>query len=472
MTTRSAIVVLVTGLLAHSAAAQDPAPPQVPSPIGDVTLHHEPPREAPQLQRIAWAIVGANGRTLEDVRTHLEELQRRFEGEPVRITVLMPEPAAKALAATKPRFAVAGTAQELRPLDTPELMVTDANGATPSSISLDYAEDTIAALLADERVAETLQGLLVAENQLSVAGDAGSDAGAVAMALDLFPHSGRARALAVLDAWWRQGDHKAALAAVDSGLQALAGRTLPLCEFVDLVSRGDSSDPALIQRLAMEMAPVAAAAGDNPFAQLVHLRVLLRANRTKLAERLAKRLDTQLQKRGDPELRLRLAEVLMDAADPRPFRALAEAQLAAVADSALDLEEMAMVRHKVLRRCGDEAGAAALLKQHHRDDSASMLNNPAWYVCVRLDTMGRFPDWANDLADRMLGIDRERLESNYRDTVALALFCAGRVEAAAEQQQLAIGEHPGDPRYAGRLRRYEDALARQRRVPPPTPSPK
>jgi len=274
---------------------------------------------------------------------------------------------------------------------------------------------------------------------------------------------------------WCRGEHAPALEALDKGLRDLAGHTYATAQFVDLVGRGDDSDPTVRQRLAVEMAPVAAAAGDDPFVQLVFLRSLLRANRTRLAERVTKRLDAQLQKRGDIWLRLQFAEVLMDAKDPRPLRALAQAHLDAIADSALDLEAMAMVRHKLLRRCGDEAGAAALLKQFLPDETASGLNNHAWYACVRLDTMGRFPDWANDLADRMLGSDRERLESNYRDTVALAFFCAGRVEAAAEQQTIAIGEHKDDPRYAGRLRRYEDAFARLRRVPPPappTPSPK
>lgn len=471
MTTRSATVVLVTGLLALSASAQDQAPPKVPTHVGDATLHHEPAREVGAVQWSLWMALDPQIRSVDDVRAHLEELQRRFEKQPVRIGVVLQDADAKALAATAPRFTVVGTEGSIAVPSLATAVITDATGSHVAELSLDYAEDVLAALLDGKAVETIFQSISLAENQLATVGDAEAHPPTIAELLAALPHSGRVRALAVLEPWWCRGEHAPALEALDTGLRELAGHTYAMAQFVDLVGRGDDSDPAVRQRLAVEMAPVAAAAGDDPFVQLVFLRSLLRANRMRLAERVTKRLDAQLQKRGDPWLRLQFAEVLMDAKDPRSVRALAQAHLDAIADGAMDLEATAMVRHKLLRRCGDAAAAAALLKQFLPDESASGLNNHAWYACVRLDSMGRFPDWANDLADRMLGSDRERLESNYRDTVALAFFCAGRVEAAAEQQTIAIGEHQGDPRYAGRLKRYEETLARQKRVPPP-PSPK
>ena len=471
MTTRSATVVLVTGLLALSASAQDQAPPKVPTHVGDATLRHEPAREVGAVQWSLWMALDPQIRSVDDVRAHLEELQRRFEKQPVRIGVVLQDADAKALAATAPRFTVVGTEGSIAVPSLATAVITDATGSHVAELSLDYAEDVLAALLDGKAVETIFQSISLAENQLATVGDAEAHPPTIAELLAALPHSGRVRALAVLEPWWCRGEHAPALEALDTGLRELAGHTYAMAQFVDLVGRGDDSDPAVRQRLAVEMAPVAAAAGDDPFVQLVFLRSLLRANRMRLAERVTKRLDAQLQKRGDPWLRLQFAEVLMDAKDPRSVRALAQAHLDAIADNAMDLEATAMVRHKLLRRCGDAAAAAALLKQFLPDESASGLNNHAWYACVRLDSMGRFPDWANDLADRMLGSDRERLESNYRDTVALAFFCAGRVEAAAEQQTIAIGEHQGDPRYAGRLKRYEETLARQKRVPPP-PSPK
>ena len=56
--------------------------------------------------------------------------------------------------------------------------------------------------------------------------------------------------------------------------------------FADLVLRGDRSDPSFARELALALTPVATAAPDNPFVQLVQLRALLRAGQDKLAGRM------------------------------------------------------------------------------------------------------------------------------------------------------------------------------------------
>ena len=114
---------------------------------------------------------------------------------------------------------------------------------------------------------------------------------------------------------------------------------------------------------------------------------------------------------------------------------------------------------------------SALFEQRFPERDGSSLNNVAWYCCIRLSTMGRFPTFANEVANAMMQRSGDRIDSNSRDTVALSFFCAGRVDEAVEQQRTALGEHRGDHRFEGRLRRYEDAQRRRQQNPPPASMP-
>ena len=283
------------------------------------------------------------------------------------------------------------------------------------------------------------------------------------------PHCGGAHACAVLEAWWGRGDHTAALAAFDLGLRDLAGHTYATVVFCDFVLRGDHSDPAVPRRLAVELAPVVAASGDSPFAQLVYLRALLRAGNQKLAGRIAAKLQKAIGDHAD--LQLQLAETLMDAPEPAVFRELAEQLLAAAAKNGNDEETAMMARHKILVRCGETAAARKFFEERFPERDGSSLNNVAWYCCIRLSTMGRFPTFANEVANAMMQRSGDGIDSNSRDTVALSFFCAGRVDEAVEQQRTALAEHRGDHRFEGRMRRYEDAQRRRQQNPPPAPKP-
>lgn len=457
--------------------AQEPAPTPPPaapttiaSPFGDVRALHAPPLETAEVRWTFWATFDEAGGSLGDFAAYLEDVQRRFTGDGVRVAVLMPEAAAREVTARKPRFAVAMLPTEPQEQSWPQFLIADAEGKPLLPTGLDGVVDVLAACTAG-RGTETVQAAFdELDTLLANVGDAEVTAEMAAAIVEKLPHSGRARAIPVLEAWWCRGDHAAAKTAIDAGFQALGGETLPLCLFADLVLRGDHTDPSIARRVAVEMGPIAAASGDSPFAQLVHLRALLRSGNDRLAGRLVAKLPKRVA--GNARLQQLLAETLMDGSTPATFRDLAEQQLAAVEAAGADGEATEMARHKILHRCGDVAGATALVTKRFPDTDASSLNNLAWYACVRIDTMGRFSPWALTISEEMLRREGERMTPNNKDTVALAHFCGGKVEEAFRLQTDAIRGHGEDRRYAGRLARYEDALARQKeaaRTKPVTP---
>src|SRR5262249_53031843 len=140
--------------------------------------------------------------------------------------------------------------------------------------------------------------------------------------LALLPHSGRARATAVLFGGGCTGNLDAARRQFDAGMQALATEPWAFAVFADLVLRGDRSDPAIARELALALTPVAAAAPDNPFVQLVQLRALLRAGQDKLAGRMLSAVGKLCD--GDARHQVLYAETLMEANEPAPYRALAQ----------------------------------------------------------------------------------------------------------------------------------------------------
>lgn len=462
---------------------QEPATPPTPaapttkwkSPYGEVLALHAPEAGG---QAVRWTVwwTPLDARQAGEMLFHFEELQRRHGDRGVRIALLMTPDDAKVLAAKKPNVAIV-TPVPREGDDLPEgpqdsvfavgwsAHLATADGDLLADMPLDALDDALLACTGGGDLATIAGQAQELEGHLHNVTDADVPEATAQSIRKALPHCGGAQACAVLEAWWGRGDHAAALAAFDQGLRDLAGHTYATIVFCDFVLRGDHSDTTIPRRLVVELAPVVAASGDSPFAQLVYLRALLRAGNSKLAGRVAARLQKAIGER--PDLQLQLAETLMDAPEPAAFRELAEQQLAAATKNGIDEEAAMMTRHKILVRCGDTAAATKLFAERFPEQDGSSLNNVAWYCCIRLATMGRFPTFANEVANAMMERSGGRIDSNSRDTVALSFFCAGRIDEAVEQQQTALGEHRGDQRFEGRMRRYEDAQRRRQQAPPP-----
>lgn len=470
---------VLPGLRGQEPNASPTPPAKWKSPTGEMQVLHTPPTDGKAPRWTVWW-TPLDARQAGEMLFHFDELQRRHGDRGVRIAMILSADAAKVLAAKKPSVAVV-TPVPLADDELPEgpqdhvfavgwsAYVATVDGDLLADVPMDALDDALLACASGGDVGVVASQAQELESHLHNVTDADVPEATAQGIRKALPHCGGAHACAVLEAWWGRGEHAAALAAIDQGLRELGGHTYATLVFCDFVLRGDHSDPTIPRRLAVELAPVVAASGDSPFAQLVYLRALLRAGNQKLARRIVEKLQKAIGDHAD--LQLQLAETLMDAPEPAAFRELAERLLAAAAQNGNDEEAAMMTRHKILVRCGDDAAATRLFMERFDERADPGLNNVAWYCCIRLATMGRFPTFASAVADAMLERAGGRIDSNSRDTVALSFFCAGRIDEAVEQQRTALTEHRGDHRFEGRMRRYEDAQRRRQQQPSPTPKP-
>ena len=441
------------------ARAQDPAPPRrADTPFGSVQVVHDRPNAA-AAKRTLWVRYPNEHQWFKDHAQYLADLQVRWQAQGVLVAVAIPAEAAEAVAEAAPGFVVAAL-DDTEALSATTAALVDGDGESFAWESLDGAVDVLQHAVdgtaPDERTAafgELLQSLAVVTD--------GGDLGPVVEhCTSYWPHTGSARALAVLHQWWCVGDLDAARKAFDTGLAALSDAAVPLTVFADLVLRGDHFDRTIPTQLVAALQPVAAAAPDGVFTQLVYLRALLRAGQDRVAGRIIATLPKQLV--GRPLDQLVFAETLMDGATPAAMRGVA---LRAIADAAPNPPDPRWVwgaRHKVLSRCGD-ADAAARLMTSYREESpnGSSLNNDAWYLIVRPETMGRFDSLAFGQADELLRAEGAGINPGYKDTVALAYFVNGRVAEAVEMQADAARAAGNQGTYVARLRRYRETLAMQ-----------
>src|SRR5262249_53861856 len=201
------------------------------------------------------------------------------------------------------------------------------------SASVDVAVDLLQTVVDGRGFAPVVLGSQRLEALLANLADGGDYRQQAADLVALLPHSGRARAVAVLVEVWGTRHLGAARRQFDAGMQALATEPWALAVFADLVLRGDRSDPSFARELALALTPVAAAAPDSPFVQLVQLRALLRAGQDKLAGRMVSTVGKLCA--GDARNQVLYAETLMEANEPAPYRDLAERALDAAAGARL-----------------------------------------------------------------------------------------------------------------------------------------
>jgi hypothetical protein len=389
----------------------------------------------------------------------------------------MPEPAAKRVAARTPAFTVASLVEPLAQarldfpavqagivLNVPAPVMTvlcrSGAGDPVAASTLDGAVDLLQAVaddkldsLALQPMEDTVQALLV--NVI----DSGELAAEAEKCVAAWPRSGRVRAMAVLCQWWSKGDLEAAHQAFEDGVKALADESVPMVQFADLVLRGDRYDLRHAKTLAALLAPIAAASPDGVSTQLVYLRALLRAGQDRIAGRTAALLQKHLEGRRWDQIVF--AETLMEANTPAAFRDLAEQAIGVVAGGP-DARLLCAVRHKVLVRCGDlEAAEKLMVEYRGKNENAAGLNNDAWYMMVRPESLGRFDTFALSQCEEMRRQAGASLSYNSKDTVALALFLNAKVQEAVELQTVAASAGGNAARYVGRLTRFQAVLAEQ-----------
>ena len=466
----TAFVVPAATLWLALAPAQQPVEvPCIDSPFGSVQRLHAPPEPA-EPKYTLWVSYPDERGAFVDQFQYLADLQRRFAERGIAVAVAMPAPAAKRLASRTPVFGVASfAASEPAPrvARVPSLgamaVLCKSGMAGPLAWSaLDGAVDLLQAVVDDKldsdvllQVADTVEGLLA--NVI----DSGDLAAQVEQCVAAWPRSGRVRAMAVLFQFWSKGDLEAAHKAFEEGVKALAGEGVPMVHFADLVLRGDRYDARHAKALAVLLGPLAAASPDGVFTQLVYLRALLHAGQDRIAGRTAAMLPKHLE--GRPWDQLVFAETLMEANTPGAFRDLAEKAMAAVA-AGIDARWLCALRHKVLVRCGDlEAAEKLMVEYRAKNANAAGLNNDAWYMMVRPESLGRFDTMALAQCEEMQRQAGAGLSNNSKDTVALALFLNGKLEEAVELQTAATAASGNNPRYVGRLSRFEAVLAEQKK---------
>lgn len=396
--------------------------------------------------------------TLRDEVPYLQELQRRYGDRGVRIALALPPAVAEREAAKRPAFAVVAAELERMHEIPYRLWLGDKDGEwlvqwpEPDGIA-DVLEAAVAGRLGEVPFGEIND--LIPSLLVQVA-DGGDYRDPVAHCVEHAPRSGRAHALAVLEAWWCRGDYAAARAAFGKGVQALGGEALPMVVFADLVLRGDPYDPLPPRQLAVALAPAAALASDGPFTQLALLRAQLRAGQDKLAGRTIARLPRLCE--GSPVLQSWFADALMAAPQPIVHRDLAERALAAA-----DLGATRIgfgLRYHVAARCGDGPEELAKVLEAYlksEDVYSGGLNNDAWYLMVQPTTMGRMSTFPLALAERMAAEDT--LSAGTKDTVALAKFVGGKLDEAVELQTEATREGGDKPTYVARRDRFRNAKA-------------
>lgn len=439
-------------------------------PDAEAKVLREAPVAAADARWTLWIGFGDERGSYRDHASFLRDLQERHREQGLRVVVAMPDEPAARLAEKDRGFGVARVEAPHLATSRSELVVLESHVGAQRVVwfGVDGCVDRVTAALEGklERTAPVEVDSEL-ESALGAVGDAADIDDLVAHALQCLPHSGRARGLAVLHAWWCKGDYAAARRAFDQGLAALGDGGPALVVFADLVLRGDSVDPSIPRALTVALAPAAAAAPDGAFTQTVYLRALLRAGQARPAARLVERLPALVG--DDPVARLWLAETLMEAPDPKPWQALATSLVTATPSTEAVVEEPVADRlrvaalHKILARCGAEPAQLAELISSYRLGSGfgGSLNNEAWYMCTETATMGRFPAFALAHADEMARLEDQDLDPGSKDTVALVAFCNGQWKRAIELQREAAAASGGDTRYAARLRRFEGAVAWQ-----------
>jgi tetratricopeptide (TPR) repeat protein len=205
----------------------------------------------------------------------------------------------------------------------------------------------------------------------------------------------------------------------------------------------------------MTLVPLVRDHKHDAMIRVAHLRALMGCGKVKEAVITNKDIVKDLS--DDHDGLLLLADSICDMAGARSLAGVADKAISLVLAKDATSEAHQLLRYRVLKLLGREQEAREVgraLVQGARRTGLS-LNNWVWYLMTKRDKAGKYPTLALLGAEEMM---KAPGHSGYElDTIALALFRAGRLQQAVDYQERAI-KAGGDAGYTARLKIYRDAL--------------
>jgi len=416
-----------------------------------VALGENGPRAVLHLQ---WPL---DGRNLPALTPWLDDLQRRFAADGLRV-VVVGRPAPLPDWPRPPAFSVAVSPDLGAVADHLVVTLADRAGRVLWRGSADAGvAGWIERALSAEGVAENARSLPSARlEDLGEIEDL-EDAALEALArrcLEANPGNPDGWVLEVILAVERRGDPAEVRRVTAEACKHLALDGPAMGRFVEKLLRTTTEDPAVLQQAMMGITPAVFSARDWVPLQATYVKVLNQLGRTKEIERVLARLPGARELA--PADALLLAEALAFGKSAREFAAPAQAFLEQGRDRGW---EYAWIRHNVVRHCVGDAAAADQIAGAIVPHPAN-LNNECWYTVTKEPKRGRFNTLAKALAERLVRTDT--LDAAEMDTAALAFFVNGEIARAVELQRRSVSLG-GGVTYQRRLARYE-AAARQRGI--------
>ena len=229
-------------------------------------------------------------------------------------------------------------------------------------------------------------------------------------------------------------------------------------QLVPYIQRALYHDPQVneYQLALMALIPAMHGAKSDMRLKIAHLRALAGCGNFKVANATYGKLVEQIG--DDIDTQFLLVRELALLPKSEPIVPLVLSALDRVAKARPDDRNVAKWRFKVLHDlAGKPREADAIADQLLDGISSSELNNWVWYLLTRRPDAEHFDALALRGARRMLKM--ESIEYNEYDTIALALFRAGYVQEAIDNQRTAIANGgKGDPDYHHRMKLYENAM--------------
>jgi len=273
------------------------------------------------------------------------------------------------------------------------------------------------------------------------------------------PRDGQARGMLYLVAAIGCRDEALADRIADEALAALADEPRALAAFVDLAARGEVRKAAFARRALAAATRAAALATDDAAVQLATLRLHVHAGDHREIGRRA--IAVRRLVRDDADACLELAAILAEGPNAAVHADLAALVVERAAALRGEPRALAAARYGAVVRCAGDAAAGARVLDAYlaQRDPQIRANNDCWRLLTDLRTMGRWTPFATGLAERMAA-DAAGLVYFEYDTVALAMFLAGRGDEAVACAELAVARAgAAGVEYADRLRWYREAQA-------------
>ncbi len=252
-------------------------------------------------------------------------------------------------------------------------------------------------------------------------------------------------------------DRRAANQVASRAIAKLGPKPLQLVEFITtaLYANPQAND---YQLALMTLVPIVADHRKVAAVRVAHLRALMGCQKIKEAVITNKSIVEDI---GDDHAGLLLlASAICDMKDGRSLAGVADKAVSKVLAKNSRSEQHLLVKYRILELLGRHQEALTLGQRIVADmaRTTGSLNNWVWYLMTKRSTAGKYPGLA-ELGARMM-MQSKTLVDYELDTIALALFRAGKLCEAVDYQRRAV-EAGGDANYRERLKMYRAALAKQ-----------